>query len=198
MAPFILGPFSFRENGAECLAMEIEQRHVEPVAGFSPGIGYYLASFQFGREQTKELLQDLTNEEIARRFSSGMHSIGAIGLHLGECEYWYFQTIAMEKEMTDEGKKLCHFCDTMETDHDKGLSAEYLINTLDTISEMNREFLAGLKDEALDKFHPRNDVEPARELSLRWMFQLLIDHEAHHRGQISMIKRLIRGGETAS
>jgi uncharacterized damage-inducible protein DinB len=178
--------------------MEIEQRHVEPIPGFSRDIGYYLASFQFGRAQTKELLLDLTNEEIARRFLPELHSIGAIALHLGECEYWYFQTIAMEKEMTDEGQKLSHFCDAMETDHDKGLSAEYLINTLDTISEMNREFLAGLKDDDLDKFHPRNDVEPARELSLRWMLQLLIDHEAHHRGQISMIKRLIRGGEAAS
>jgi uncharacterized damage-inducible protein DinB len=178
--------------------MEIEQRHVEPVPGFSREIGYYLCSFQFGREQTRKLLDDLTNEEIARRFSPGMHSIGAIALHLGECEYWYLQTIAMEKEMTDDGKKLCHFCDTMETDHDKGLSAEYLINTLDTISEMNREMLARLTDADLDKFHPRNDLETPRELSLRWMLQLLIDHEAHHRGQISMIKRLIRGGETAS
>ena len=124
--------------------MEIVQRHVEPLSGFSREIGYYLTSFQFGREQTKELLLDLTNEEIAQRFLAGMHSIGAIALHLGECEYWYFQTIAAEKEMTDEGQKLSHFCDTMETDHDKGLSAEYLINTLDTISEMNREFLAGL------------------------------------------------------
>lgn len=178
--------------------MDIEKRHVEPHPGFPREIGYYLTSFQFGREQTKELLRDLTNEEIARRFLPKMHSIGAIALHLGECEYWYFQTIAMEKEMTEEGKKLCHFCDTFETDHDKGLSAEYLINTLDTISELTREFLAGLKDEDLDKFHTRTDVTPPRELSLRWMLQLSIDHEAHHRGQISMIKRLMRGGEMAS
>jgi uncharacterized damage-inducible protein DinB len=178
--------------------MEIVQRHVEPVPGFTREIGYYLTSFQFGRDQTKEILRDLTNEEVARRFSPGMHSIGAIALHLGECEYWYFQTIAMEKELTEEGKKLCHFCDAMETDHDKGLSADYLINTLDTISEMNREFLAGLKDDDLDKFHPRTDVDPPRELSLRWILQLMIDHEAHHRGQISMIKRLIRGEAAAS
>lgn len=178
--------------------MEIIQRHVEPLPGFPREIGYYLASFQFGRGQTKELLRDLTNEEIARRFLPELHSIGAIALHLGECEYWYFQTIAAEKEMTDEGQKLSHFCDTIETDHDKGLSAEYLINTLDTISELNREMLARLTDADLDKFHPRTDVDPPRELSLRWMLQLTIDHEAHHRGQISMIKRLIRGGGTAS
>jgi uncharacterized damage-inducible protein DinB len=178
--------------------MKFEQRYVEPLAGFSKEIGYYLTSFQFGREQTKKLLEDLTPEEIAKRCLPNLHSIGAIALHLGECEYWYFQCIAAEKEMTDEGQKLSHFCDTFETDHDKGLSAEYLINTLDTISEMNREFLDGLTDADLDKFHPRTDVTPPRELSLRWMLQLMIDHEGHHRGQISMIKRLIRGGALAS
>jgi uncharacterized damage-inducible protein DinB len=178
--------------------MDIEQRHVEPLPGFSKEIGYYLASFQFGREQTKELLQDLTSEEIAKRYLPEMHSIGALAMHLGECEYWYFQTIAAEKEMTEEGRKLCHFCDTTENDTDRGYSAEYLINTLDTISEMNREMLAGLTDADLDKFHPRTDVTPPRELSLRWILQLTIDHEAHHRGQISMIKRLIRGGKMAS
>ena len=100
--------------------------------------------------------------------------------------------------MTDEAQKLCHFCDTTENDIDKGYSAEYLINTLDTISEINREFLAGLTDADLDKFHPANDVDPPRESSLRWMLQLSIDHEGHHRGQIAMIKRLIRGGEMGS
>lgn len=178
--------------------MEIEKRHVEPLPGFSREIGYYLASFQLAREQTKILLEDLTKQEIACRFLPKLHSIGAIALHLGECEYWYFQTIAAEKEMSEEGRKLCHFLDTFENDIDKGLSAEYLINMLDTISDMTREFLAGYTDDDLDKFHPRTDIDPPIELSLRWMLRLSIDHEAHHRGQISMIKRLIRGGKAAS
>jgi|SRR5687767_9435558 len=178
--------------------MEIERRDVEPVEGFSKGIGQYLTAFKFSREQTKKLLEDLTAEEIARRYLPELHSIGALAMHLGECEYWYMQCIAAEKEMTEEGQQLCHFCDTTENDVNRGYSAEYLINTLDTISDLNREFLAGLTDDDLRKFHPRTDVTPPRELSLRWMLQLMIDHEAHHRGQISMLKRLIRAGGMAS
>lgn len=177
--------------------MTPDQRIVTPLPGFSREIGYYLASWQFGREQTLKLLEDLTPEEIADRLP-GFHSIGAIALHLGETEYWYFQCIARGQEMTDEAQKLCHFCDTFETDHDKGLSAEYLINTLETISELNREYLATLTDADLEKFHVRADTDPPRELSLRWLLQLSIDHEGHHRGQISMIKRILRGGGTAS
>lgn len=178
--------------------MEIERRQVEPLQGFSKEIGYYLTSFQFGREQTKKLLEDLTPEEIAKRYLPEMHSIGALAMHLGECEYWYFQSISRERELTEEEIKFCHFCDTTESDFDRGYTAAYLINTLDTISEINREFLSGLTDADLDNFHPRTDVTPPRELSLRWILQLSIDHEAHHRGQISMIKRLIRGGKMAS
>lgn len=178
--------------------MEIEQRYVEPLAGFSKKIGYYLTSFQFGREQTKKLLEDLTPQEIAQRYLPEMHSIGALAMHLGECEYWYFQSIAGERELTEEEVKFCHFCDTTENDVDRGYTAEYLIETLDAISAKTREFLAGLTDEDLDKFHPRKDKDPPPELSLRWILQLSIDHEGHHRGQISMLKRLIRGGKMAS
>jgi uncharacterized damage-inducible protein DinB len=174
------------------------QRKVDPLPGFSKEIGYYLASWQFGREQTKALLEDLTQEEIAKRHLPELHSIGALAMHLGECEYWYFQAIARDRELTEEEVKFCHFCDTTENDVDRGYSAEYLINTLDTITEINREFLAGLTDADLDKFHTRKDTDPPRELSLRWMLQLSIDHEGHHRGQIAMIKRLIRRGSMAS
>jgi uncharacterized damage-inducible protein DinB len=183
---------------AENVSMEIEQRYVEPLAGFSKEIGYYLTSFQFGRDQTKELLEDLTPEEIAKRYLPEMHSIGALVAHLGECEYWYFQAIARDRELTEEEIKFCHFCDTTENDVDRGYTAEYLIQTLHAISAKTREFLAGLTDEDLDKFHRRPDVDPPRDLSLRWLLQLSIDHEGHHRGQISMLKRLIRGGKMAS
>src|SRR5688500_7908353 len=111
--------------------MEIERRHVEQVKGLSNEIGYYLTACQFGREQTKKLIEDLTREEIARRYLPELHSVGALAMHLGECEYWYIQCIAAEKELTEEGKALCHFCDTTENDIDKGYTADYLIDTLD-------------------------------------------------------------------
>lgn len=183
---------------AENVCMEIDRRKVEPLPGFSKEIGYYLASWQFGRTDTIKLLEDLTPEEIAKRYLPEMHSIGALAMHLGECEYWYFQSIVRERELTEDEIKFCHFCDTTENDVDRGYTAEYLIETLDTISAKTRELLAGLTDDDLDKFHPRPDVSPPRELSLRWLLQLSIDHEGHHRGQISMLKRLIRGGTMAS
>src|SRR5687768_7347970 len=189
---------SYFGNMTEVFQMKTEKRLVEPLPGFSKEIGYYLASFQFGREDTKKLLEDLAPQEIARRFLPELHSIGALAMHLGECEYWHVQSIAGERELTEDEKKFAHFFDTVENDIDRGYTAEYLISTLDRISELNREFLLDKTGDDLDKFHPRTDTNPPREVSLRWTLQLLIDHEANHRGQMSMIKRLIRGGDRAS
>lgn len=175
-----------------------DQRIVTALPGFSREIGYYLASWQFGREQTKALLADLTAREIAARYLPEFHSIGALTMHLAECEHWYFQCIAAEKEMTEENLKRFHFCDTTENDVDRGYTAEHLIETLDQATALNHEFLARLTDADLEKFHVRADTDPPRQLSLRWMLQLSIDHEGHHRGQISMIKRMLRGGGMAS
>lgn len=178
--------------------MSADQRSVLPLPGFSREIGYYLASWQFGREQTKQLLADLTPEEIAKRHLPEFHSIGALAMHLGECEYWYFQAVARGRELTEDESKFCHFCDTTDNDVDRGYTAEHLIDTLDKISAATRTFLAGLTDDDLDKFFTRPDTDPPRQMSLRWLLQLSIDHEGHHRGQISMIKRILRGEGMAS
>ena len=172
--------------------MKTEKRIIEPVAGFSREIGFYLSGLENARAETRRLIEDLSASEIARKVWPQMNSIGAIVLHLGECEYWYLQSIAAEKEMTAEGKKLSHYLDTFEADFDRGYTAEYCLETLGKISQLTRSFLAGLTDEDLEKTHPRTDLSRPAELSLRWILHLLIDHEAHHRGQISMIKRLLR------
>ena len=94
--------------------------------------------------------------------------------------------------MTEEGKKLAHWLDTLESDFDKGYSAKYCIETLDIISQMTKKTLSRYTDEDLMKMHVRNDLEQPVEYSLRFILQRLIDHEAHHRGQMAMIKRLLR------
>lgn len=177
--------------------MEIERRIIEPIAGFAPEIGIYLNGFRFARKQTRQLIEDLTTAEIARRVTPQMNSIGAIAMHLGECEYWYLQSVAAEKEMTEEGKKLSHWCDTFENDCDRGYTAQYLLETLDKITKLTEKFLSDKTDSDLDKMHPRRDLDRPVELSLRWILQLSIDHEAHHRGQIALIKNLLRANHQA-
>ncbi len=178
--------------------MEIKKDLLEPAAGYSRELGYYLGAWEKARAQTRELLEDLTPAEIARRVLPGMHSIGAIALHLGEAEFYWMQEVVSEKEITEEEKKQAHWLDTMETDFDKGYTARYCIENIDRISQMTRELLKNYRDEDLEKIYLREYNEIRTELSLRSIIQRLVDHEAHHRGQIAMIKRLLREGKPSS
>ena len=84
--------------------------------------------------------------------------------------------------------------DAMENDVDRGFDSNYLIGKLDAINEMTREALKKLDDKKLDHFYASRYGDIPKEFSLREILQRLADHEANHRGQMSMIKRVIRGG----
>ena len=165
--------------------------------GFTHDIGQYVAGNEYGRAKTRSILADLSEGEIARRVMPSLHSIGALALHLGEAEYFWIQCVVRGRELSKEEMKFAYFFDTMETDVDKGLSAEFVISRIDAISAATRKTLATLTDTDLGRFFARGDLPEHREYSLREIMQRLIDHEAHHRGQMAMIKRLLRGGEIA-
>lgn len=171
---------------------------MEPLPGFSREIGFYLAAWSKARASTVELVKDLSPEELARRVLPNLHSIGAITLHLGETEFYWMQFVVAKKEVSEEEKKFSHWCDTLEADFDRGYTAEYCLGTLDKISRMTGELLAEKTDADLEALHLRDDYGEPTEFSLRSLLLRMIDHEAHHRGQIAMIKRLLRGGETAT
>ena len=174
--------------------MEVERRIVEPVAGFSGELGCYLSGLEELRARLRKTVSDLTNEELAQRAFPNAHQIGNLILHLGEAEAgWILQNV-VEKEIDEETKKFVHWCDTTERDFaEKGYSAKECLERIDEISQMSREILAKFTDADLDKFFGYNRDDGKRiEVTLRWVLIHLIDHEAVHRGQISMLKRLLR------
>lgn len=172
--------------------MANQQHGITPVEGFSPAIGYYLAGLEYSRSKTRELIADLTPAEIARKITPEIYSIGAIALHLCECEYYWFQSVVREHELTDDEKQFAHMFDAMENDVDRGFDAEYLLGKLNAISAMTYEHLRTMNDDDLDRFFVSRYGERNTEFSLREILQRMADHEANHRGQMAMIKRVIR------
>lgn len=176
--------------------MPNQQHGIAPVEGFSPAISYYVAGFEYARSKTRELIKDLTPAEIAKRIAPEIYSIGAITLHLCECEYYWFQSVVRERELSEEEQKFAHMFDAMENDVDRGFDADYLLGKLDAIYDMTYQHLKTLDDESLDKFFVSRYGDRDQEFSLREILQRMADHEANHRGQMAMIKRVIRRGPT--
>jgi uncharacterized damage-inducible protein DinB len=65
------------------------------------------------------------------------------------------------------------------------------VNALDAIREKTRERLASFSDDDLDNLFGFVRRGEAFEVSLRWTLHHLIDHEAQHKGQILLLKRLL-------
>ena len=173
--------------------METVKRTLEPMAGFSREIGFYLSAWEKTRAELRKIVSDLTDEDLARRITPEAHQIGALVLHLGEAETWWIHSVVAERKLDEEAKKFAHMHDTTETDFaEKDYSAADCIERIDEISRRSREILAKLTDEDLEKIYSYELDGKRVEASLRWIFCQLIDHEANHKGQISMLKRLLR------
>ena len=126
--------------------------------------------------------------------SANAHQIGGLLLHIAEAEAGWIHAIIPGKELDEETKQFVHWYDTMETDFaEKGYSAKDCIERIDKIGKRSREILAKFTDEDLEKLFGYDRNGERREVSLRWVLCHLIDHEANHKGQIAMLKRLMRG-----
>jgi uncharacterized damage-inducible protein DinB len=191
--------FLFDGKSGRCFykIMEIVKRTLAPLAGVSREIGFYLSGWETIRAELREIVADLSDAELAARILPGAHQIGGLILHLGEAESGWIHAIVAEKELDDEAKKFAHWYDTTETDFaEKGYSAKECIERIDKIGEMSRAILAKFTDADLERLfgYERSNGERA-EASLRWVLHHLIDHEANHKGQISMLKRILRESE---
>jgi uncharacterized damage-inducible protein DinB len=173
--------------------MSISKDLLVPVAGLSKQIGYCLSTLEDSRARTVKVIEDLTEEELSQKYLPNLHQIGALVLHLGECEFWWIQTVWAGKELSEEDRKFSHFEDTTETDFAlKGYMATDCITFLDNVHARSIETLSGFSDDDLDTTVPFERHNPRFESSLRWILHHLTDHEANHRGQNSMMKRLMR------
>jgi uncharacterized damage-inducible protein DinB len=168
-------------------------RILKAAPGFSREIGFYLSQWEKTRAELREIVSDLTDAELAARITPEAHQIGALILHLGEAEAWWMLSVVAEKVLDEETKKFAHIYDTTETDFAaKGYSATECLERIDEINRRSREILLPLTDEDLGKIFSYELDGKVVEASLRWIFCQLIDHEATHKGQIAMLKRLLR------
>lgn len=168
---------------------------ITPADGFAPQIGCYVSQMNEVREQLCDAVRDLSNEEISKKFAPGTHSIGQLTLHNAEAEWWWMQVIVSEKPLDEEQAKREAHWDVLldENFAEKNYSAEFCLSEIERVSVLTRELLRDFADEDLERrFSKTKRDGTTEEYNLRWILHHLTDHEAQHKGQILMLKRLIR------
>ena len=169
-------------------------RHtLNPAPGVSPGIGFYLSGMEEVREQLREAVVGISDRQIGRPAFPGAHSLGALTLHIGEAEWWWMQCVVSGHKLTseDRGAPYWDVLKDPEGFASKGYSAEFCLQEIEKIRGQTRDLLSSFSDDDLERICSFERRGETHEHSLRWILHHLIDHEAQHKGQILMLKRLM-------
>ncbi len=161
--------------------------------GLSTGIGYYLGGMEEVRNQVNVAVKSISDDAIGRPAFLGAHSIGALALHIGEAEWFYMQMVVSGHQLTEEDKQAPYWdvLDDVDKVARNGYTTEFCLKEIEKIRNQTRDVLFSYNDKDLERVISFERNGETTEYNLRWILHHLLDHEAQHKGQIFMLKRLM-------
>jgi uncharacterized damage-inducible protein DinB len=171
----------------------MRRRVLTPHAGLSTGIGYYLSGMEEVRLQLNVAVKNIPDDQIGKPAFLGAHSIGGLVLHIGEAEWFWMQMVVSGHQLTEEDKKAPYWdiLDDVDSVARNGYTTEFCLKEIERIRNQTRDVLFSYNDKDLERIITFERKGITTEYNLRWILHHLIDHEAQHKGQIFMLKRLM-------
>ena len=173
--------------------MNTTRLQIEPIPGFTRRVGQFLAMMEDVRMRTLRYVADLTADQLAWHPNPKVESIGTLLLHIAAAEHSYIQEDIMRRPMGEEWK--IAFPIRFGLPQLTGKPLEYYTEKLDGVRQQTRDVLKTLSDGDLTRvISPLDPGEPENrqiEFSIEWLLYHLIEHEAHHKGQIAVTRRLL-------
>ena len=165
---------------------------VEPATGFTRRIGTYITQLEDIRKRTKRYAADLSPARLAWHPQPDVESIGTLLIHIAAVEVSWIQEDILRKPMGEEWK--IAFPIRFGIPQVSGQPLEFFWEKLDSARAETRAALAAMTDTDLSRaITPLDDegTEGATQYTIEWILYHLVEHEAHHKGQIAVMKRLV-------
>ncbi|MBS1517183.1 MAG: DinB family protein [Bacteroidetes bacterium] len=146
------------------------------------------------REVTMKGVSHLSKEQLFAEPVKGEYPIGAYLMHLAECEIYWLEVISGNAQ-PEELKKRAYanvWYDPYETSVPPETAPEITEykEVLDLARKNFLDYVLTLKDSELAENvtvkRERGDIQ----FSKKWIIYHIIEHEAHHRGQMFMLMRM--------
>jgi uncharacterized damage-inducible protein DinB len=122
-----------------------------------------------------------------------VESIGTLLLHIAAIEFSYIQEDIMQRPMGEEWKIALPIRFGIPQISDRPL--EYFVGKLEEVRNETLAVLTGLSDADLDRAVVPLDQEDTSggsvSYTIDWLLYHLVEHEAHHKGQIAVMLRLL-------
>jgi uncharacterized damage-inducible protein DinB len=148
------------------------------------------------RGQLSAAVKTVPDDLIGKPAFLGAHSIGGLVLHIGEAEWFWMQMVVSGHKLTDEDREAAcwDILDDLERVAQRGYTAEFCLSEIEKIRNQTRDVLFSYNDKDLERIITFERKGQTTEYNLRYILHHLIDHEAQHKGQIFMLKRLMALG----
>lgn len=144
------------------------------------------------RMETLAGVNHLTKEQLFQTPVEGESSIGSYLMHFAECDISWLEVLSGIEQPADL-KKRSYFDKWFDVpDPEPPKDALEVKEYLETIAETRKNFLdyiSTLNDEELEKVVIMQRKSGDRKFSKKWIIYHIIEHEAHHRGQMFMLIR---------
>lgn len=160
--------------------------------GFTPRIGTYVAQLEEVRERTRRYTDGLSPRQLAWHPGPDVESIGTLLIHIAAVEVSWIQEDLLRRPMGEEWKIAFPIRFGLTQVSDRPL--EFFWDKLDTARVETRAALTNLTDVDLDRAVVPLDQEGSTnpgQFTIEWILYHLVEHEAHHKGQIAVMKRLL-------
>lgn len=166
---------------------------LEPAPGFDPEIALRLGELDDLLRRLTQDVQGLRIEELDWSPGEGMNSIGTLLLHIAAAEFDWIRQDVLGKEFTPEEMEWLRYgYPWMEGLKPlTGRGVEFHFEKLAAARAHTKEALKPLRTADLEKGFSAPD-HPSRSATLRWILYHLVEHCAHHRGQIAYVKHLYK------
>ena len=144
------------------------------------------------RKETLAGVSHLSKEQLFQAPVEGESSIGSYMMHLGECDLSWLEILSGAEQPADLKKK-CYFDKWFDVPDPEPPKEPLEINEyLETIAATRKNFLeyiSTLDDTELEKEVTIQRKSGERKIKKKWIIYHIIEHEAHHRGQMFMLIR---------
>jgi uncharacterized damage-inducible protein DinB len=168
----------------------------DPVEGFTPQIGRYVAQLTEVRDDLKREVSGLSIAQLDWHPNDQTESIGTLLLHCEAIEWsWLHEDVLgrPSDEFTGDWSEALPI--RVGAPQVTGRSVEHYLQKLDATRERTLQILRGFTDADLARLVGEAEPSPGEEprsrlFTIDWVIWHIIEHEATHVGQVELLRRL--------